>query len=268
VPLTEGDAACANTVLAAHLAEAGFTQAGLADAVNAVVEGLTGTPGRASDRWVRMLVDGSIRWPRLHYRQALEIVLQAPIDRLGFRRPADAISADHVMSSVTASATRLGIADVVRLRRPLDRLVKTADSRGAAMLAPEAARRASVCQDILRNAVVSERVERAMYVLIGDYLAAAGWFTLDDGDLLSAQRHLDAGLRAAGIGRDGSLEAYVWSMTEKCARLRGDYGEALAVARAGLASATARRDLRVRGTFHALAATNLSRLGEAGRSVL
>jgi tetratricopeptide (TPR) repeat protein len=113
---------------------------------------------------------------------------------------------------------------------------------------------------------VSERVERATYVLIGDYLAAAGWFTLDDGDLLSAQRYLDAGLRAAGIGRDGSLEAYVWSMTEKCARLRGDYGEALAVARAGLASATARRDLRVRGTFHALAATNLSRLGGAGQA--
>ena len=72
----------ANTVLAGLLAEIGFTQAGLADAVNAVVEDLTGTPGRASDRWVRMLVDGSIRWPRYHYRQALEIVLKAPCRRM------------------------------------------------------------------------------------------------------------------------------------------------------------------------------------------
>lgn len=55
-------------------------------------------------------------------------------------------------------------------------------------------------------------------------------------------------------------------MTEKCARLRGDYSEALAVARTGLASPTARRDLRVRGTFHALAAMNLSRQGEVARA--
>ena len=118
----------------------------------------------------------------------------------------------------------------------------------------------------LRDAVVSERVKRATYVLIGDYLAAAGWFALDSGDLLSAQRHLDAGLRAAGIAREGSLQAYVWSVTEKCARLRGDYGHALAVARTGLASATARHDLRVRGAFHALVAMNLSRRGEAGQA--
>lgn len=264
--LAEGDAVRANTVLAAYLAETGLTQAGLADAVNAVVEDLTGTPGRASDRWVRMLVDGSIRWPRHHYRQALEIVLQAPMDELGFRCPVDAISADHVTPQATASQTRLSTADVVRLRKPLDHMVKSADSCGAAMLAPQAARHAAFCQDILQNAVVSERVERATYVLIGDYLAAAGWFTLDSGDLPSAQRHLDAGLRAAGIAREGSLQAYVWSMTEKCARLRGDYGQALAVARTGLVSATARRDLRVRGTFHALAATNLSREGEAGQA--
>jgi tetratricopeptide (TPR) repeat protein len=105
-----------------------------------------------------------------------------------------------------------------------------------------------------------------MYVLIGDYWAAAGWFALDSGELPSAQHHLDAGLRAACIAGDGSLQAYVWSVTEKCARLRGDYGQALAVARTGLTSTTARRDPRVRGTFHALTAINLSRRGEAGQA--
>jgi tetratricopeptide (TPR) repeat protein len=105
-----------------------------------------------------------------------------------------------------------------------------------------------------------------MYVLIGDYWAAAGWFALDSGDLRSAQGHLDAGLRAAGIAREGALQAYVWSVAEKRARLCGDYGHALAIARTGLASATARRDLRVRGTFHALTAMNLSRRGEAGQA--
>jgi tetratricopeptide (TPR) repeat protein len=114
--------------------------------------------------------------------------------------------------------------------------------------------------------VASERVERAIYVLMGDYLAAAGWFALDSRDLPSVQRHLDAGLRAAGIAREGSLQAYVWSVTEKCARLRGDYGHALAVARTGLASATARHDSRVCGAFHALTAINLSRRGEAGQA--
>lgn len=264
--LTEGVAVRANTVLAAHLAETGLTQAGLADALNAVVEDRTGVPGRASDRWVRMLVDGSIRWPRHHYRQALEIVLHARINELGFRCPVDAKLANHAAPPATASQTRLSTADVERLRAPLDHLVASADGCGAATLAPQAAQHATACQDMLGNAVVSERVERAMYVLIGDYLAAAGWFALDSGDLLSAQRHLDAGLRAAGIARDGSLQAYVWSVTEKCARLRGDYGHALAVARTGLASTEARRDLRVRGTFHALTAMNLSRRGEAGQA--
>jgi tetratricopeptide (TPR) repeat protein len=253
-------------VLAAYLAETGLTQAGLADAINAVVEDLTGTPGRASDRWIRMLVDGSIGWPRHHYRQALEIVLQTPIDELGFRDPHDAVSADHVTPPATTSQTRLSTTDVVTLRKPLDRLVRNADDCGAATLAPEAARHATVCQNMLRDAVVSERVERATYVLIGDYLAAAGWFALDSSDLPSAQHHLDAGLRAAYIARDGSLQAYVWSVTEKCARLRGDYSQALAVARTGLASTTARRDPRVRGTFHALTAVNLSRRGEAGQA--
>lgn len=264
--LSEDVAVCANTVLAAYLAETGFTQAGLADAVNAVVEDLTGIPGRASDRWVRMLVDGSIRWPRNHYRRALEIILQAPIDELGFQCPINAVSDSHAAPPATASQTRLSSADVVRLRAPLDHLVRSADTCGAAMLAPRAAEHATACQNMLRNAVVSERVERAMYVLIGDYWAAAGWFALDSGDPLSAQRYLDAGLRAAGIARDGSLQAYVWSVTEKCVRLRGDYGQALAVARTGLASATARRDPRVRGAFHALTAMNLSRRGEAGQA--
>ncbi|MGH3850960.1 MAG: hypothetical protein ACRDRT_14900, partial [Pseudonocardiaceae bacterium] len=200
----------ANTVFAAYLAETGLTQAGLADAVNAAVEDLTGMPGRASDRWVRMLGDGSIRWPRHRYRQTLEIVLNAPIDTLGFRCPVDAVLANHAVLPTTASQTRLSTADVVRLRAPLDHLVRRADGCGAAELAPQAVRHATVCQDMLRDAVVSERVERATYVLIGDYWAAAGWFALDSGDLLSAQRHLDAGLRAAGIAREGSLQAYVW----------------------------------------------------------
>jgi hypothetical protein len=262
----KGSAVRANTVLAAHLAETGLTQAGLADAVNAAVEDLTGTPGRASDRWVRMLVDGSIRWPRQHYRQALEIVLNAPMDKLGFRCPVDVISTDHVTPPATTSQTRLSSTDVARLRAPLDRLVDSADSCGAATLAPQAERHATLCQDMLRDAVVSERVERVVYILIGDYLTTAGWFALESDDLLSTQHHLDAGLRAAEIAREGSLQAYVWSMIEKRARLRGDYGQALAVARTGLASATARRDLRVRGTFHALTAMNLSRRGEAGQA--
>lgn len=32
-----------------------------------------------------------------------------------------------------------------------------------------------------------------------------------------------------------SAQAYVWSVTKKCAQVRGDYGQALALARTGLA---------------------------------
>lgn len=251
--------AAGNAVLAALLAQAGLTQDGLADAVNGAVADATGVPGRASDRWVRMLLDGSVRWPRRHYRHALATVFGVSVEELGFVRPVGATVARHETATVTAAPARLSAADIDRLRVPLGRLVARADGHGAAMLAPQAARHAAVVQDALQGAVVSERVERAAYVLIGDYLAAAGWFALDGGDLASAQRHLDAALRAAGIARDGSLQAYVWSVTEKRARLSGDYGQALAVARTGRASAAARSNPQVRAVFYALAAMNLAR---------
>jgi hypothetical protein len=57
--------------VAALLAETGLTEVALAEAVNTVVEDVMGTPDRASDRCVRMLLHGSIRWPHRHHRKAL-----------------------------------------------------------------------------------------------------------------------------------------------------------------------------------------------------
>jgi tetratricopeptide (TPR) repeat protein len=119
---------------------------------------------------------------------------------------------------------------------------------------------------MMRDAVVSQRIERGLYVLIGDYLAASGWFALDADDNMSAQRYLDTALRAAGVAHDQSLQAYVWSVTEKRARHCGEFGEALAVAKTGLASTAARRNCWARAAFHALVAINLSKRGEKAQA--
>jgi hypothetical protein len=257
---------CGNGALIACLAETSLTEVGLAEAINAVVEDITGVPGRTSDRWVRMLLRGSIRWPHHQHRRALEIILGRPLNELGLRPRVRTTSPDCVEIPIVSSRIRLGASDVARLREPFDTLVRNADQYGAQTLAPRAAQYATSIQNMMRDAVVSQRIERRLYVLIGDYLAAAGWFALDAGGHMPAQRYLDTALRVAGVARDQSLLAYVWSVTEKRLRHCGEFGQALAVAKTGLASTAARRNCRTRATFHALMAINLSRRGEKAQA--
>lgn len=73
-----------NAALAARVAELGLTEQKVADLLNDVKEQATGKRGKCTDRYVRMLLDGEIRWPLLVNRQALEQVLGKPILDLGF----------------------------------------------------------------------------------------------------------------------------------------------------------------------------------------
>ncbi len=79
-----------NAVLAARITELGLTRQQVSDMLNDAVEKATGTPGRSTDRYVRLLTEGTIRWPWLITRQALEQVLDRSILELGFIPPAGA----------------------------------------------------------------------------------------------------------------------------------------------------------------------------------
>jgi hypothetical protein len=72
-----------NAALAARIAELGLTERELADRINDAERDATGVAGKATDRYVRLLLDGTVRWPWLSRRQALEQVLGRAILELG-----------------------------------------------------------------------------------------------------------------------------------------------------------------------------------------
>jgi hypothetical protein len=68
-----------NTALGCRMAELGLTSTALAARLRR-----SSPTVRATGRYVRMLLDGTIRWPRQQTRNALEQALSRPIRDLGF----------------------------------------------------------------------------------------------------------------------------------------------------------------------------------------
>jgi len=288
-----------NRELAARISELGLTTVELAAALNDAIEDITGQPGRATDRYVRLLVAGRIRWPWPAQRQALEMALGLPAAQLGFTPRAAHSEADILLAApatrrltvrggddvdrrellaapsgeplaVTIPALprhgRLGISDIDRQRRTLTQLIGIDDQLGGVALAGIAARQAHRLLGALDRYEKSDQIERAVYLLAGEYLAAAGWFAVDADELDAAGRYLDQALRAASIARDVMLQAQIANTMAMRARCAGDFAEAHCVAKAALASTAARRNPRVAALFHARVAHGHAVRGETGRT--
>jgi hypothetical protein len=73
-----------NAALAARIAELGYTERELAAMLNDAVEKTTGARSGATDRYIRLLLTGGIRWPWPATRDALEQVLGQSMRELGF----------------------------------------------------------------------------------------------------------------------------------------------------------------------------------------
>jgi hypothetical protein len=283
-----------NLELAARIAELGLTEVEMADALNDAIENATGMPGRISDRYVRHLLTGRVRWPWPHTRDALEAVCDMPVLDLGFtprgrsssrgrhrvrtleaaregepvdRREVLGIAGGAVISIVIPglpSRGRLGMSDVDRLRAPLTELIAIDDRLGGVALANVASEQAQRIMGSVERYELSTRVENAAYALAGEYLAAAGWFSIDADELDFAGGFLDQALRTASIARDPLLQAQIWNCMAMRARQAGAYTEAHAVAKAGLNSTAARRNPKVAALFHARLAHGHAFRGEYG----
>ncbi|MEU4385035.1 helix-turn-helix transcriptional regulator [Promicromonospora sp. NPDC023805] len=77
-----------NQILKTRMAESGFTQAELAEAVNADLRA-AGYEGTVSDRTVRNWLTGKTRWPHHRQRAALEALFNCPVTELGFTTQED-----------------------------------------------------------------------------------------------------------------------------------------------------------------------------------
>jgi tetratricopeptide (TPR) repeat protein len=301
-----------NAALAARIAELGMTERELAGRLNSVVEKTTGKRGRSTDRYVRLLLDGTIRWPWKVNRQALEQVLGRPILELGFiprgktsavvtHRPAGPVgpatgpggrgssAADppagqaqeatmerREVLGIAAGATvsivvpqlpdsgRVGVSDVARLRAPLDEIVAADQQLGGVAMAPVCVRHAERVLDVIRRYDTSDRVERQLYCLAGEYLAAAGWACVDAGELDAAGRHLDRAQSAAYTAQDPMLQARIANIVVMRAWEAGEYAHALSVSKGSLHSTAARSNPRVTALFHARVAHGHGFRGELG----
>jgi len=162
------------------------------------------------------------------------------------------------------SRGRLGMSDVDRLREPLAELVAIDSRLGGVALARVASEQARRILGTVEHYELSTRVEKALYALAGEYLAVAGWFSVDADELDAAGDFLDQALRTASIARDPLLQAQIWNYMAMRARQAGAYTEAHAVAKAGLDSTAARRNPKVAALFHARVAHGHAFRGEYG----
>lgn len=292
-----------NAPLAARIAELGLTEKELSYLLNDAVEQETGKRGKATDRYVRLLLDGTIRWPWPVNRRALEQVLGQSILELGFvprgrssvvapRRctgpggdnagPApgaatrEATMERREVLGIAAGATisiavpalpeqgRIGMTDVARLRAPLAELVDIDQRLGGVAMAPVCLRQAERVLDAIRRFDTSDRVERALYGLAGEYLAAAGWACVDALELDEAASHLDRALHAAHTAQDPMLQAKVTNISVMRCREAGDHAYAHVMSKSGTVSAAARTNPRVSALFHARVALGHAYRGELG----
>jgi hypothetical protein len=319
-----------NAPLAARIADLGLTEHEVSDLLNDAIERATGRRGRSTDRYVRLLLDGTIRWPWPVNRRALEQVLDLPILELGFvprgrssviaphrakgrtalarlgpvnekgpdrpgpdrpgtehpRPDRPGTATDHAAQEATmerrevlgiaAGATvsivvpalpergRIGMGDVARLRAPLDELVAIDQRLGGVAMAPVCVRQAERVLDAIRRLDTSDRVERALYGLAGEYLAAAGWACVDALDLAEASGILDRAMHAANTAQDPMVQAKVTNLLVMRAREAGDHGYALAMSKSGVICTASRANPRVNALFHARTAHGHAYRGELG----
>ena len=73
-----------NAALAARIAELGLTEKELSYLLNDAIEQTTGQRGKATNQYIRLLLNGTIQWPWPVNRRALEQVLGRSILELGF----------------------------------------------------------------------------------------------------------------------------------------------------------------------------------------
>ncbi|WP_412538587.1 hypothetical protein R8Z50_22365 [Longispora sp. K20-0274] len=270
-----------------------MTEVELADAVNDTTEYLTGKPGRMTDRQVRRLLTGEVRWPWPATRAALEAVLGQSCVELGFlpsaranRAPGGILRLEgprgedimerrellgvaggiavSLMIPALPKRGRLGLSDVERLRKPLEDLLAIDERIGGVRLAEAAARQAQRIADAINRYDLADRVERACYSLRGEYLATAGWLAVDADDLDTAGDYLSEALEAASISGDPLLQAQVYNYMAMRSRQLRKYPDAHAIAKAGLKGAASRANPRVNALFHLRVAHGHGLRGEQG----
>ncbi|AUG79299.1 hypothetical protein CFP65_4555 [Kitasatospora sp. MMS16-BH015] len=291
-----------NTALKSLMDENGLNARKLADSLNSAEERLFGQPGNATDRQVRRWLSGESTSPHLHYLAAMMTVFNVPADRLGFtltdsrRRQLAALGDGSTLAAGTTSdrlesdsvlrrefmiaatgnllsfafaplpaSGRIGMSDVGRIRESVDRLHAVDDAYGGQQLADIAETYVGRIEDAMGRCLYGPNVEKALYQVLGELRASAGWFAFDSGDQDRAGRNFDAGLRGALLAGDRMLQARIWSYMSRQSWELGRAMETVTIARAALEATRNGRDQRLSALLHGRMALGYAAGGEGAR---
>lgn len=221
-----------NQILKARMAESGFTQAELAEAVNADLRA-AGYEGTVSDRTVRNWLTGKTRWPHHRQRAALEAVFKCPVAELGFAPrggdssgtapPEDPVHRRRFVSAsagiaLTATAPaygaqpRVGASDVQRLLAKFA-VVIASDHRygGKLTIETQASGLAGEAMALQARGTASQRVRGALYGCAASFTSSAMWAAIDGRRFDAAQRHFDRASSLAAMSGDTTIPFRIWS---------------------------------------------------------
>ncbi|WP_381794566.1 XRE family transcriptional regulator [Streptomyces niveus] len=270
-----------NQSLKRRMAEAGFTQAELAEAVNADLRA-AGYEGSVSDRTVRNWLTGKTRWPHRRQRAALEAVFNCPAVELGFvpRRgepsssgmapPEDSVLRRHFISVSTGAALasvaqqRVGAGDVQRMLHKFAALVAS-DVRYGGKLAIEtqASALAGQALALLTRGSTSQRVRDALYGCAASFTSSAMWAAIDCRRFDTAQRHFDRASSLAAMSGDPTIQFRIWSHAGSLYRHIGRSADALAANDVARSLPVARRDPMFASLGHARHAAIFGLIGDS-----
>ncbi|KUJ66104.1 Tat pathway signal sequence domain protein [Streptomyces albus subsp. albus] len=259
------------------MSHTGFTQAELAEAVNAFLRAL-GHEGTVSDRTVRNWLTGKTRWPHPRQREALEAVFDCRITELGFMPRVEIIPApsgpseDPVLrrrfiatttSAVLAAGTagtaqartaprRVGVGDVERLLNKFTTLIAS-DHRygGRVAIETQASALAGEALALQARGAVSQRVRGALYACAASFTSSAMWAAIDGRRFDEAQHHFDRASSLAAMSGDSAIQFRIWSHAGSLYRHLGRPGDALAANDVARNLPIARRDPMFASLGHA-----------------
>jgi hypothetical protein len=268
------------------MAERGFQQAELAEAVNAELLA-AGERDSVGDRTVRTWLTGKTTWPHRAKRNALEAVFRCTIEALGFYPPgspappqedpdvirrrfltgAGGTAAAVAIPHVSSRPSSVGTSDVVRLRKGMDGLTALDQKRGGHTGLERDALAGAAEAVTLQGKAATQRIRQRLFSVAADYTAMAAWSCIDARQLDRAQTHLNEALRFAGMAQDPVAQMRVWNSTAILAHQRGDIGEGIAAAQAAQSTVITRHDPLFGSLAHARAAIGHATRGDGQAAI-
>ncbi|MBB5123419.1 helix-turn-helix domain-containing protein [Streptomyces griseoloalbus] len=265
-----------NEELTARMRDLGLTQEELAEALNTVIEQITGRFGTVSVRTIHNFTSGRTRWPQARQRLALEAIFGCAATELGFVPHARATS-DHpipahaqhheeepvlrreflaatsaaVLSPLASGAPatasgsgRLGQSDVNRLSAQFALIIASDNRTGGTHRVEQAALGwAQHALHLQRTRPASQRVRGQLYGLAAGFMGSALWAAIDGGRLGPARQHLHEAVSLAGLSGDSSMQFRIWGHAGALYRNLGQCTSALAADEAAKRTRVARDPL-------------------------